>query len=61
MSVVIAKSVCLAFLDSIRFVIVCLMLAKIMWFGQPGHQVFSAVVVRSGFIVFLPYYIGRKI
>ena len=55
MSVVITKSVCFTFalvdlfvglsgadpLDSIRFVIVCLTEASIMWFGQPGHQVTS--------------------
>ena len=27
-----------------RFVIVCFMASRIMWFGQPGHQVNSAGV-----------------
>jgi len=51
MSVVIAKSVCLALFDSIRFVMVCFVAARIMWFGHPGHQVFSDFVPSSIFIL----------
>ena len=47
MSVVIAKSVCLNFSDSISFEIVCFTDSSIMWFGQPGHQVTSEEVPSS--------------
>ncbi len=51
MSVVIAKSVCFACLDSISLEIVCFTEARIIWFGHPGHHVFSDVVSKFVFIL----------
>jgi len=58
MSVVIAKSVCFVFFDSIMCEMLFFTAAKIMWFGQPGHQVFSDFVPRLSFICLFLFFVA---